>query len=120
METRATELPGYPDTSAKVLDTMKKINEHFVGLYNEATGKINFLGKKQIADNPALFDGHVDRGETVCCFFHMTKDADLTPDGNVGFTCHITCVAGFDMDHVKEYVRAYHEMTFGFIPTLKN
>jgi len=118
-EIRVTELANYPDTSAKVLDTMKKINEHFVGLYNEVTGEINFLGKKQIMDNPALFDGHIERGEMVCCFFHMTNEG-LLPDGNVSLVVHITCAAGFDKDDVTEHVRAYHEMQFGVIPTLKN
>jgi hypothetical protein len=109
-------------TSAKVLRVMSMIpNGDLVGLCNLETGAVTFLGRAEITTNPTLYDDAMTQGEVACCFWRMTNDG-LQPNGNVGFTCHISVCPGFEKleAELKEHVRAYCETTFECIPTLKN
>jgi len=73
--------PKLIDTSAKVLAVMAAIpNGHIVVMYNASTRVVTFLGKKEIADTPALYDGAVAAGAVAIAFFKMVRCAPRTPD----------------------------------------
>jgi len=76
--------PKLIDTSAKVLAVMAAIpNGRMCVLYNESTRVVTFLGCKQIADNPSLYDNAVAAGSVAIAFFKVVRCAPRTP-GTVG------------------------------------
>jgi len=82
--------PELIDTSAKILHVMARIpNGHVVVMYDTTTRAVTFIGCKQIADNPALYDGAVAAGSVAIAFFAIVRAAPRT-SGMVSFDAAVS------------------------------
>ncbi len=83
--------PELIDTSAKILRVMARIpNGHVVVMYNATTRAVTFIGCKQIADNPALYDGAVAPGSVAIAFFAPSYSIATRTPGMVGFDATVS------------------------------
>jgi hypothetical protein len=62
------------NSSKKVLAVMRSLpNGHLAILRNPASRAVTFLGRKQIEDNPWIYDAAISSGLGVIAFFSLTK-----------------------------------------------
>jgi hypothetical protein len=62
------------DSSTKVLAVMRSLpNGHVAILRDPASGAVTFLGRKQIEDNPWIYDAAIASGLEVIDIFSLTK-----------------------------------------------
>ncbi len=83
--------PELLDSSAKILHVMARIpNGHIVVIYNATKHAVTFMGCKQIADNPALYDSAVAAGSVAIAFFALSYSAAPRTPGMVGFDATVS------------------------------
>src|SRR5277367_4495692 len=82
--------PELIDTSAKILRVMARIPNGNVVMYNAATRAVTFMGCKQIAENPALYDGPVAAGSVAIAFFALSYSIAPRTPGMVGFDATVS------------------------------